>query len=133
MKKILFIALSVCLFSAVSHAQVAMTNPNGLSLDTVSNSTAEGPVLKAPTYFANTVSIVVKVTKISGTVGGYVQWQGSNDGVNYATIDTTALTDASANYQWSDSPKKFAYYKANLAGTGTMSASYKATIYFTRQ
>lgn len=130
MKKFLFIAFGMCLFSIGSHAQTAMTNPNGLTLDTVTNATAEGPVLQVLSY-QSTVSIVVVVTKISGTVGGNIEWQGSNDGVNYATIDTTAVADATKNYQWSASPKKFLYYKANVAGTGTMSASYKATLYTT--
>lgn len=132
MKKILFIAIAGCLLSITSKAQTAMTNPNGLALDTVSNSTAEGAVLQVKGY-QSSVSIVVVVTKISGTVGGNIQWQGSNDGVNYATIDTTALADATGNYQWSAAPKKFLYYKANLAGTGTMSASYKASLYTTKQ
>lgn len=132
MKKILFIAVAVCLFSAVSQAQTAMTNPNGLALDTVTNATAEGPTLQVKSY-QSTVAIVITVTKISGTVAGNVEWQGSNDGVKYATIDTSVLSDATKSYQFNQSPKRFAYYKANIAGTGTLSASYSATVYTTKE
>lgn len=132
MKKILFIAFAMCLFTVASQAQTAMTNPNGLALDTVTNATAEGATLQVK-GFQSTVAIVVAVTKISGTVGGNIEIQGSNDGVKYATIDTIALADATKNYQWSSAPKKFLYYKANMAGTGTMSASYSATVYTTKE
>lgn len=131
MKKLLIIML-VSVFAVATHAQTAMTNPNGLALDTVSNSTAEGPLLQVNNY-KSTVSIVLLVTKISGTVAGSVKWQGSNDGVSYATISSDTLTDATNTYQFSDVPKKFMYYKALITGTGTLSASYKANLYTTRE
>lgn len=108
-----------------------MTNPNGASIDTVTNATAEGPVLQVKGYQAS-VSIVLLITKISGTVGGTVSWQGSNDGVNYSTLTSTeTVTDATNVYDYNESPKRYLYYKALITGTGTMSASYKATAYTT--
>lgn len=132
MKKIFLIIVSLSLMAFTkSEAQSVlskMTNPNGASIDTATNATAEGPVLKVAGY-QSTLSIVLAVTKISGTVGGSVQWQGSNDGVNYGTISSTTITDGSVNYVYSETPKRYLYYKANVAGTGTMSASYSAWLY----
>jgi hypothetical protein len=133
MKKLLVSVILVLGIAFATHAQgtvSAMTNPNGFALDTVTNAVAEGPMLKTA-GFGDGVSIVVVLTKISGVVAGNIQWQGSNDGVNFATISSSALSDASGNFMFSEAPKRFLYYKANVAGTGTMSASYKATIYVT--
>lgn len=113
-------------------AQTIMTNPNGLALDTVTNSTAEGPVLQVK-GFQSTVSMVLLVTKISGTIAGYVYWQGSNDGVNYATIGSDTLTDATNRYQYDEAPKRYLYYKALISPSGTSSLSYKAHLYATKQ
>lgn len=129
MKKLLFIC-AICLSAVASKAQTAMTNPNGLALDTASQVASEGPKLRVPGPF-KTVSIVLTTTKISGTIAGTVSWQGSNDGVTYGTISTTSLTDASGAYVYKEVDKGYLYYKALITQSGTSSLSYKASLYTT--
>lgn len=127
MKKLILICFAVLAFTTASKAQVAtMTNPNGLVLDTASQAAAEGA--KAKVVNAKKMDIIVVTTKISGTIAGTISWQCSNDGVNYATISTTALTDASTNYLYKEVDKVAPYYKALITQTGTSSLSYKATV-----
>lgn len=131
MKKFILAAI-LLIGSIVAHAQTAtqaMVNNNGLALDTASQAAAEGPKTLAVKGEAVAFSIVLVTTKISGTIAGTVAWQGSNDGVNFATISTTALTDASTNYQYKETEKGFLYYKALITQTGTSSLSYKANYY----
>lgn len=129
MKKLLLIA-AFNFGAFVANAQIAMTNPNGLALDTATQAAAEGPKLNTKGTF-KTVSMVVVTTKISGTIAGTVSWQGSNDGVNYGTISTTALVDASTNYVYKEVDKAYVYYKALITQSGTSSLSYKASLYTT--
>jgi len=130
MKKLLFIALAVlCIGTAKAQVSKAMVNPNGLALDTASQAAAEGPKVIV-TGNAKTFSIVLVTTKISGTIAGTVSWQGSNDGVNFATIGSaTNLVDASTNYTYKEVDKGYAYYRALITQTGTSSLSYKGTSY----
>src|SRR3569833_2149815 len=103
-------AVAAAAFAPKVHAQTALTNPNGLALDTASQAAAEGPKTVAVKGTLKTFNIVLSTTKISGTIAGTVAWQGSNDGVKFATISTTALVDASTNYQYKEVDKGFLYY-----------------------
>jgi hypothetical protein len=135
MKKIILI-LAICAIGMISKAQslypVPMVNPNGVALDTASQAAAEGATLIVKGA-KKTVSIVLQTLKISGTVAGTVAWQGSNDGVHYATISTTALVDQTAglSYEYKETDKGFLYYKALITQTGTSSISYSASLYAT--
>lgn len=115
-------------------ALVAMTNPNGYALDTASQAAAEGAKTKLAGAMKS-ISIVVITTKISGTIAGTVAWQGSNDlagaAASFCTISTTALTDATNNYQYKEVDKGFLWYRALITQTGTSSLSYKAQAYTT--
>jgi hypothetical protein len=82
--------------------------------------------------------IVVTVTKISGTVGGTITLQGSQDGTTYKALNTndtqTALatitaTDATNTYHWRLLGGGFNYYRVTWTGTGTMSATIAAKIW----
>lgn len=123
-------------FGMIAKAQVippnpnSMVNPNGFALDTGSQAAAEGPslIVKGP---KKTISIVLKTIKISGTIAGTVSWQGSEDGVTWYTISTTALVDLSTIYGYKEVDKGFYYYKALITQTGTSSLSYSAKIYTT--
>ena len=134
MKKFLLIAVAILGISAATQKVDAqsiktMVNPNGLALDTATQAAAEGPKVTV-TGTAKTFSIVLVTTKISGTIAGTIAWQGSNDGVNFATIgSTTNLVDASTNYTYKEVDKGYAYYKALITQTGTSSLSYKANSY----
>jgi len=107
------------------------TTAYGNALDTVDNTethvttTSEGRVATWKTG----VTASVVVTKISGTVGGTIVLQGSLDGTNWVTVDTTGtITDATANYGF-NTTERWYYYRVNYTGTGTMSASMKCHLF----
>lgn len=130
------IVLLLSVLGTVSYGQTvkgpALINPNGLALDTGSQVAAEGPKTAVVKGIAKTFTIVLKTTKISGTIAGTIAWQGSDNGVDFATIGSaTALVDATANYQYKEVDKGFLYYKALITQTGTSSLSYSGTYYTT--
>lgn len=127
-----FIAIVTCVvLNFTGFSQSSMTNPNGLALDTVTNSTAEGPLLQIPSYQA-TLSIEIPITKISGTIAGVIYWQGSNDGTKFGTIGVDTLTDATNTYVYDEYPKRYLYYKALISPSGTSSLSYSGKLYATK-
>lgn len=113
-------------------AQVALRTPNGLGLDTCSQAAAEAGKTLIVSGTCNTFTIVLKTLKISGTIAGTVSWQGSNDGVNYAALSSTALVDLSTNYFYKEVDKGYLYYRALITQTGTSSLSYSGTYYVTK-
>jgi hypothetical protein len=144
-KTTLLIVGLVALLSIAANAQIAPFY-NALSTggvfpqsDTVTNTgtgTVQCRVLKdVPTV--NT-TIQVNVTKISGTVGGTISLQGSLDGTNWKALNTaetqTALptvtaTDATNVYHCRLNGSPFLYYRVSWTGTGTMAASFSASLY----
>lgn len=130
-KYILICIIAFIVFAPSAHAQTALITPNGLGLDTASQAAAEAiktPIVKGT---AKTFSIVLKTLKISGTIAGTISWQGSNNGVDYAPISSTALVDLSTNYEYKETDKGFLYYRALITQTGTSSLSYTGTYYIT--
>lgn len=135
---ILFMAVAL-----VSNAQqanpIAMTNPNGFAIDTITNATPEGPYVKVLGAQRTHVTINFQVTKISGTVAGTMALQGSNnptyDATTFATIKNFGIdslvtaTNATNTYNFADVIGGFSYYRILWTGSGTMSASYKAYAY----
>lgn len=145
MKKFYNILLSIALvaIAVVAQAQGVVTfyQPLGssLTIDTVTNTgTAYVSTLTALSKHVEQTTIQVVVTKISGTVGGTISLQGSLDGTNFKAIPTeetaTALAtitaaDASSTYHWRLKGNPFRYYRVSWTGTGTMSASFGATLF----
>lgn len=139
-KNIVMLVLTFApMFLGAQTNPVTMTNPNGLTIDTVTNTGSEGPYFKAVGPNRNKVNITLEVTKISGTVGGTIVLQASNnptyDAATFATIknwgidSSVTATNATNNYNFSDYTGSFVYYRVLWTGTGTMSASYKAYAY----
>lgn len=125
----------VAFFSIGSNAQVTTLSWSGYgnALDTVTNTGTKYASVTVGTTPNKAFSIVVKVTKISGTVGGTISWQGSNNGTDYATITTTTATDATANYSYAIyTPAAYKYYRVSWTGTGTMSASIAGSSFVVR-
>lgn len=138
MKKLLAIAVLFVGLTSLIPAKVtaqtsviALRNPNSLALDTASQAAAEGPKTLIVKSTLKTINLVVKTTKISGTIAGRIDWQGSNNNVDFATIDTVALADASKNYTYKEVDKGWLYYRALITQTGTSSLSYSGTYYTT--
>lgn len=88
------------------------------------------------TEWYNTVTIQSVVTKISGTVAGTVTLQGSIDGTNYVTVNSsfadvtsyspTNVATSSKLFVVTGSP--YRYYRLSYTGAGTMAASHRGYI-----
>jgi hypothetical protein len=131
---IVAIVAILSLSTGIAKAQVALINPNGFALDTCTQAANEGPVTPVVKGTAKTFNIVVYTLKISGTIAGTLQFQGSNDGTTFANIGSAVtLTDQAGvkGYTYSETDKKYLYYKALFLPTGTEAFSYKATYYVT--
>ena len=121
---VVLMAFSLFLVANQTKAQTLTWNTYGNTLDTVTNTGVKYATVTIGNTATKAFSIVVKVTKISGTVGGTISWQGSNNGTDFYTISTTSPSDASANYGYAIyTPTAFKYYRVSYAGASTMSAS----------
>jgi len=114
-----------------------MTSTLGLNSDTVVNAATEYVSLRVQNWYVTT-TIQAVVTKISGTVGGTVTLQGSNDGTNFVTVNTsyilggsatlTALNQTTTSRMFVLTGSPYATYRLSYTGTGTMSASIKGFV-----
>lgn len=106
-----------------------------LTSDTITNS-GTGYVELPLTNYYEKVAVQAVVTKLSGTAGGTVTLQGSNDGTNYVTM-SSSYTDArtlsvsntttnTAMFIITSCPYK--YVRLSYTGTGTMSCTLKGYI-----
>lgn len=112
-----------------SNAQLKTMLSSTKSLDTVSN-TGTITFSALTTGGVKNYSIGVVVTKISGTVGGTLSVVYSNDGTNfftYAGDSTITPANASGVYGWQLKDVAAPYIGVRYTGTGTMSASMRAT------
>lgn len=142
----LLLVSSFCVHAQTSVLQSLYNGTNSYSLaellastttsDTVTN-TGTGVLTTKRIAGPGTVTIQVNATKVSGTVGGTITLLGSLDGTNFSALNTeetqTALAtktaaDASANYHWRLKNSPFLYYQVSWAGTGTMVATFTATV-----
>jgi hypothetical protein len=143
MKKIALI------FIAILTVSLAVAQPNtyilkkhfantDVSSDTVTNTATNylGNLTLIPGQ-RSSVSVIVTVTKLSGTVGGVITLQGSLDGTTFFAMNapesqtalaTKTAADASGVYHWWLKTNPFPYYRVSWVGTGTMSATMSAKI-----
>jgi len=99
--------------------------------DTITNAGTKTNTLKLADGYA-TVSVQSVVTKISGTVAGTLTLQGSNDGTNYVTCDTTyislgvatatATNVATQSHVFNLNRNPYLWYRVSYTGSGTMAA-----------
>src|SRR5206468_3799730 len=112
-------------FSQINPAALVTTSYSN-ALDTVVNTATKVTTAYRVSNFHTGVTAQVVVTKISGTVGGTLGLYGSMDGINWSLIGSASTpSDGSANYSFNTTSAWF-YYRVSYAGTGTMSASFKA-------
>lgn len=131
MKNIFIICLFAMVLNLASNAQTTMTG----SGDTIVNTATKTNTLKLSGSFKE-VLVQSVVTKISGTVAGTLTLQGSIDGTNYVTADSSALhkrlfvatnvTTQSVVFVIQGSP--YLYYRVSYTGVGTMSATLSSYI-----
>lgn len=106
-----------------------------LNSDTVVNTATEYLTLNIKNTYKNLV-IQPVVTKISGTAGGTLTLQVSNDGVNYVTISTSysdaqtlSVSNVTTNTKlFKVTGNPYSYYRLKYAGTGTMSCKFTGYI-----
>lgn len=135
MKKIIVFLFAVLLISVSATAQQAprllTTTSYGNTLDTVLSTATKVTTAAAGVVsnFRIGVTAHVIVTKISGTVGGTLAFQGSMDGVNFSTIGSAATpSDATANYSF-NTTVGWRFYRISYTGSTGQSASFKSYLY----
>lgn len=118
--------------STYTHNALSMKSSYSLTSDTVDN-TGTGYVELTTSQYYDKISVQVVVTKLSGTAAGTVTLQGSNDGVNYVTYNSTlssartlTVTNQTTNtavFVITGTPYK--YHRLSYTGSGTMSCTLK--------
>lgn len=127
------------------HSSNVMTSDIGATSDTVTNSGSGYVQLQVKGNYSS-VAIQVVSDKISGTAGGTVTLQGSNDGTNFVTVKTgylqdvatytpyavsggatlTVLNQATTSKVFIVKGSPYAYYRVSHTGTGTMVSRLRA-------
>lgn len=101
------------------------TTAYGNALDTVDNTENHVTTSFSVARWNKGLTANVIVKKISGTVAGSLQLQGSMDNVEWTLIGTaTTPTDASNNYSF-NTTVAWRYFRISWTGAGTMSASFR--------
>jgi hypothetical protein len=141
MKKIGFIILAIVAVlmvapQAKSQALYNLLSTYSLTSDTTVNAGTSVLSTGLVGTSAGTATVVINITKISGTVAGTITLQGSLDNSNWiALTDATAVpaiatktaTDvASQSFMWRVTGNPVRYYRVSWTGTGTMSARFNA-------
>lgn len=126
-----FIFLSLLFLSSLTFAQTNPATNMVATQDTVINGGTTSHVKLLQAHY-QTVTVAVRITKVSGTVGGSAALQGSIDGTNYFAISGASnltLTDvASQGTLWVTTSAPYSYYRVLTTGTGTMRATVSAKI-----
>lgn len=119
-------------------------------LDTVTNTGTKTMTAKISGHY-RTVSISATATFTTGTLGGTMTLQGSLDGVNYITVPTAFIETPSSQAPYTttgaatftvpnySAPTKiftvigspYSYFRISYAGTGTMVATIKGSLFVT--
>lgn len=123
-----------------------MKSSFNLTSDTATNTGTTYVGLQVQNAYKS-LTVQAVVTKISGTVGGTVTLQGSNDGTNYNTVKTlyletvapysvsggtatlTALNQTTTTKIFNINGSPYAYYRLSYTGTGTMAATIKGYVW----
>lgn len=143
MKRLITLIIGVTIVAALmitgnAQAQVKnMLSTYNLPYDTVTN-TGTSYLTLANKGAAETVTIQLVATKISGTVAGTVTLLGSLDGTNYKALTQQEVTTAIPTYTatdvasqtniWVIKNNPYLYYRVSWTGTGTMSARFNALL-----
>lgn len=125
MKKIIVLAgltIGAALFTTVD---VSAQNRMKPLLDTSTNSTTRNIVTDVILNETGSLSLQYVGTKLSGTVGGKVYLEGSNDGANFPSsqiIDSLTLADQTTNTKIFDvSQKRRLKYRFRVVTSGSQS------------
>ena len=132
MKKLIFLlAIAFGLLSSVNIQAQTTVYTMTHSGDTVTNTGTKTVDIEVKNFYES-VSVQLKITKISGTVAGTVTLQGSVDGSNYVTVDSGATITSAETFTATNvttqtnifiiSGSPYRYYRMSYTGSGTMAA-----------
>lgn len=117
------------------HVVSNMLSPYSAVSDTTTNTATSYVTLPVQNWY-NTVTIQSVVTEISGVTAGTVTLQGSIDGTNFVTVNSsyadvtsyspTDVATSSKLFVVTGSP--YRYYRLSYTGAGTMSASHRGYV-----
>lgn len=121
--------------SAGQHAVTNMLSYYGLTSDTATNTGTTYVQAQVKNWYES-VSIQAVVTKLSGTAAGTVTVQGSNDGTNYVTVNSSYITSSTLSVSNVTTNTKvfiltgspYNYYRLSYTGSGTMACTLKGYI-----
>lgn len=137
MKKLFLLCMIIGLALTMNAqtGEVNMTNPNGSTVDTLTNTTAEGCYVQIKGKGIQGASFTLSLTAISGTVAGKVYLasgaSSGKRGINY--LDSAILTNATSSYTFERSVPSGQYYWLWVVPTGTQSTSYRGYTYIRRE
>lgn len=106
----------------------------GATTDSVTNTGTNYVTVQVQNWYYTT-TIQPVVTKLSGTAAGTVTLQGSNDGTNFVTVNTSYISGGSATMSVSNQTTNtklfvitgspYRYYRLSYTGSGTMLCTLK--------
>ena len=137
MKKLILLCMIIGFALSINAqvGQVSMTNANGSTLDTLSNTTAEGCYILLKGKGIQGLSLTIDMTTITGTVAGKVYLASGaasgKRGINY--LDSAVLSAGSNAYTFERSVPSGQYYWLWVVPTGTQSTSYRGYAYIRRE
>lgn len=118
---------------SVNAQQGAFVNPNGLALDSLSNTTAEGPTAQIKGTIKS-ISVTLELETLTGTVAGKVYLHGASRSGKYGVnpIDSLTLQAGTNNYQFMRVDPGWQFLQLYVVPTGTQLTRYSA-YYYIRQ
>lgn len=134
MKKIIIMFMVAVAMTTCTYAQSGSYNAALGALDTLTNTDTTTYVVSI-TGNKHTVGFQTDITKISGTVAGYVKVYGSKNGTTYETtpliIDT--IGNSSAVYGCSFNYNGYVKYKLQVTSSGTCSFSQTSWVLYRKE
>lgn len=127
MKKIIILLFALVAFATASEGQVVAS-----TADTLTNTDTANIVKMTNQDAFVCYSMQAVVNKISGTLAGTVQLEGSNDGTNYVeTGDSLTLVDGAVfSGLINISTKQYKYFRAKVYQSGTVVAEIRIYWYY---
>lgn len=127
MKKIiLLLSVGFLLALSINAQRVAPTITQATLTNAQTGYVTANPVTST---FYESIAFQVTLTKTSGTIAGTAVLQGTVNGSTWTNITSTALTDATTTYLFSDVPAKYYQYRVAVATTGTSVSTISSSYY----
>lgn len=140
MKKYLsFFSIGLIIALAMAPRDASAQLSMSPKLDSIVNTDTAIFELSSPVPNFSFATFEVNMTKVSGTVAGSAQLQGSISGNTWYTITdaneqgSVTLSNADNNIAWQLYGRGFVKYRVRVIGSGTSKSYVKAAAYFQRE